>query len=79
MSRIIEIDKAIKQTLANGRNITVEELAKEVFPELSEHAACYKLYKLRTGRTKRVTIDQVLTICRVCGCSPNLLFGYESE
>lgn len=75
----IEIDKAIKQAMASGRNITVEELAKEVFPELSEHAACYKLYKLRTGRTKRVTIDQVLTICRVCGCSPNLLFGYDNK
>lgn len=76
---LIEIDKAIKQAIANGRNVTVEELAKEVFPELSEHAACYKLYKLRTRRTKRVTIDQVLTICRVCGCSPNLLFGYDNK
>lgn len=79
MSKKIEIDEAIKRAMANGRNITVEELAKEVFPELSEHAAYYKLYKLRTGRTKRVKINQVLTICRVCGCSPNLLFGYESE
>lgn len=79
MSKIIEIDEAIKQAMASGRNITVEELAKKVFPELCEHAACYKLYKLRTGRTKRITIDQVTTICRVCGCSPNLLFGYESE
>lgn len=77
--RITEIDKAIKQAMANGRNVTVEELAKDVFPELSEHAACYKLYKLRTGRTKRVTMDQVTTICHVCGCSPDLLFGYESE
>ena len=77
--RIIEIDEAIKQAMANGRNIAVKELAKEVFSELSEHAACYKLYKLRTGRTKRVTIDQVLTICRVCGCSPNLLFGYDNK
>lgn len=77
--RIIEIDEAIKQAMASGRNITVEELAKEVFPELGEHAACYKLYKLRTGRTKRITISQVTTICRVCGCSPNLLFGYDNE
>lgn len=77
--RIIEIDEAIKQAMASGRNITVEELAKEVFPELGEHAACYKLYKLRTGRTKRITIYQVTTICRVCGCSPNLLFGYDNE
>ena len=79
MGKKIEIDEAIKQTMASGRNITVEELAKEVFPELGEHAACYKLYKLRTGRTKRITIDQVTTICRVCGCSPNLLFGHESK
>lgn len=79
MKRTIQIDEAIKQAMANGRNITVEELAKEVFPELSEHAACYKLYKLRTGRTKRVRIDQITTICHVCGCSPNLLFGYENE
>lgn len=78
MGKKIEIDEAIKQAMASGRNITVEELAKEVFPELREHAACYKLYKLRTGRTKRVTINQILTICNVCGCSPNLLFGYES-
>lgn len=79
MMRKIEIDEAIKQAMAKGKDITVEELAKEMFPKLSEHAACYKLYKLRTGRTKRVEINQVLTICRVCGCSPNLLFGYESE
>lgn len=79
MGKKIEIDEAIKQAMASGRNITVEELAKKVFPELSEHAACYKLYKLRTGRTKRITIDQVTTICRVCGCFPNLLFGYESK
>lgn len=79
MGKKIEIDEAIKQAMASGRNITVEELAKKVFPELGEHAACYKLYKLRTGRTKRITINQVLTICHVCGCSPNLLFGYESE
>ncbi len=79
MGKTIEIDEAIKQAMANGKTITVEELAKGMFPELSEHAACYKLYKLRTGRTKRIEIDQVLTICRVCGCSPNLLFGYESK
>ncbi len=79
MSKIIGIDEAIKQAIARGKNLTVEELAKEMFPELSEHAACFKLYKLRTGRTKRVEINQVLTICRVCGCSPNLLFGHESE
>ena len=79
MSKIIEIDEAVKHAMANGKDITVEVLAKEMFPKLSEHAACYKLYKLRTGRTKRVEIDQVLTICRVCGCSPNLLFRYESE
>lgn len=79
MRKIIEIDEAIKQAMASGKNLTVEVLAKELFPELSEHAACYKLYKLRTGRTKRIEIDQVLTICRVCGCSPNLLFGYESK
>lgn len=77
--KIIGIDEAIKQAIARGKNLTVEELAKEMFPELSEHAACFKLYKLRTGRTKRVEINQVLTICRVCGCSPNLLFGHESE
>ena len=79
MGKIIQIDEAIKRAMASGRNITVEELAKEMFPKLSEHAACFKLYKLRTGRTKRVEINHVLTICRVCGCSPNLLFGYESE
>ena len=79
MSKIIGIDEVIKQAIARGKNLTVEELAKEMFPELSEHAACFKLYKLRTGRTKRIEINQVLTICRVCGCSPNLLFGYESK
>ena len=79
MSKIIEIDEAVKHAIANGKDLTVKELAKEMFPELSEHAACFKLYKLRTGRTKRVEINQVLTICRVCGCSPNLLFGHESE
>ena len=75
----MQIDEVIKQAIANGKDLTVEVLAKEMFPKLSEHAACFKLYKLRTGRTKRVEINQVLTICRVCGCSPNLLFGYESE
>lgn len=79
MNKIIEIDEAIKRAIANGKDLTVEELAKAMFPQLSEHAACFKLYKLRTGRTKRVEINQVLTICRVCGCSPNLLFGYECE
>lgn len=79
MSKIIKIDEAVKHAIANGKDLTVEKLAKEIFPELSEHAACFKLYKLRTGRTKRIEINQVLTICRVCGCAPDFLFGYECK
>ena len=52
-----------------------KELAQALWPNSTPHAAYMNFLNLKTGRSKKVDIEKVPTICRILGVSADFLFG----
>jgi len=52
-----------------------KELAQALWPNSTPHAAYMNFLNLETGRSKKVDIEKVPTICRILGVSADFLFG----
>lgn len=50
-------------------------LAEVLWPESNKHSAYMNFLNLKTGRSKKVDIENVPTICRILGVSADFLFG----
>lgn len=50
-------------------------LAEVLWPESKKHSAYVNFLNLKTGRSKKVDIENVPTICRILGVSADFLFG----
>ena len=50
-------------------------LAEVLWPESNKHSAYMNFLNLKTGRSKKVDIEKVPTICRILGVSADFLFG----
>lgn len=75
----IRVNEAIARCEMNGRRVLKKDIAARLFPGVSEAAQQVNMTNLCAGRTKRITAEQVAVICEMCDCTPNFLFGYESE
>lgn len=52
-----------------------KELAQALWPNSTPRAAYMNFLNLKTGRSKKVDIEKVPTICRILGVSADFLFG----
>ena len=52
-----------------------KELAQALWPNSTPRAAYMNFLNLETGRSKKVDIEKVPTICRILGVSADFLFG----
>lgn len=50
-------------------------LAEVLWPESNKHSAYMNFLNLKTGRSKKVAIENVPTICRILGVTADFLFG----
>lgn len=74
----IRINDVIQNAKRQGIQISKKELAKEMWSN-TENTDSRKanLSALCRGKTKQIRIEWVETICKLCHCSPNELFGYK--
>ena len=79
MSGRLRINEAIAFAESNGRKLYKKDLGKLLFGTDNEQSTKVSVTNLCSGRTKRFTVEQVLTICDFCGCDPNYLFGYNIQ
>lgn len=73
----LKINEAIARSEMNGKRVLKKDIAARLFPGVSEAAQQVNMTNLCTGRTKRITPEQVEVICEMCDCTPNFLFDYE--
>ena len=50
-------------------------LAEVLWPDSNRHAAYMNFLNLKSGRSKKVDIESIPTICRILGVSADFLFG----
>lgn len=62
-----------------GNRLTYQDIGKQLWPETDVETAGIRFSYLCTGRTKRITQDDVLKICELTGVTPNFIFGYEES
>ena len=58
-----------------GLNPDFKELAAKLWPNASYASAWINVHHLKNGRTRRLTAEQVVTICNYLQCDANFLFG----
>lgn len=76
-SMIFKLNEAIAHAKEKGlvgkKELT--SLAEVLWPGSKKHSAYVNFLNLKTGRTKKVDIENVPTICRILGVSADFLFG----
>lgn len=73
----LRVNEAIARSEANGKKVFKKDIAARLFDGSSESAQKINMSNLCTGVTKRVAPEWVVTICEMCGCTANYLFGME--
>lgn len=61
----------------NGKRMTQDELASYIWPSSSKESRNININKLINGRTKRVDIDAIKTICKTTGVDANFLLNMK--
>lgn len=66
-----------KQAIKRGRErgVTRQQLCEALYPNVPFENATHNLANLINGKSKKVDIDAVPTICKLCGVSADYLFG----
>lgn len=75
----LKINEAIAYANARGNLIRKKDLAKRIFPDATESSMIQNMSNLCAGRTKRIAPEWIVTICKMCDCSANFLFGMSDE
>lgn len=57
------INAILEQRKAEGNKVKIQLLARKLYPEKTLASATQSLHNLRSGKTKRVTIDQINILC----------------
>jgi len=75
----LKINEAIEKAANNGYKVKKIDIAKKIFRTKNQRALSANMWNLCSGRTKRITGEQVLTIAKMCHVSVSFLFGKEGE
>ena len=74
---MLRIKEAVARAQRNGKKVLLKDIASRRWADSSEQARQVNMSNLVTGRTKSIDEDQMQTICEMCDCTPNFLYGYE--
>lgn len=70
-----KINEAFAYAKETGNKVMKKDLAKILWPKSKEKSALVNVSNLCNGKTKKVDIVAVPTICRVLGVTSDFLFG----
>lgn len=73
----LRVNEAIARAQTNGKKILKKDVAAELWKGRTVAAQQVNMTALCNGTTKQIRPEWVMTICEMCGCTPNYLFGYE--
>lgn len=75
----LKVKEAIARSEANGKKVLKKEIAARLWDGSSEQAQQVNMTNLVNGTTKKIAPDWVVTICEMCNCSADYLFGLKDE
>jgi hypothetical protein len=75
----LRINEAIAQRSSEGKQTSRAELYALLWPKSRPSTQQVNFSNLANGRTKTITVDQILILCKVLECDPNYLTGYDKE
>lgn len=78
---VFKINEAIAYAKEKGLlgKKEIMNLAQVLWPESNERAAYMNFLNLKSGKSKKVDIESVPTICRILGVSADYLFGLSEN
>lgn len=75
---MIRLEEALARARHNGRTNVKNELIEALWPGQVRATQIVNFNNLLSGRTKRVDVETVQTICAICGVSADWLFGINN-
>lgn len=76
---MLRIEEAIARAKQQGGKVLKKDVAARLWPDSTEVARQVNMSRLCAGKTPRINIDWVVTICEMTGCSADFLFGLSNE
>ncbi len=73
----LKLNESVALANAKGIKILKKDLAAKLFIGSDPHSQRVLFSRLASGRTKRISVEHIETICDICQVTPNFLFGYE--
>lgn len=73
----LRINEAIARANTNGKKVLKKDVAARLWQGSTATAQQVNMTALCNGSTKQIRPEWVITICEMCGCTPNYLFGHE--
>ena len=71
------VNEAIARAQTNGKKVLKKDVAVQLWKGRNATAQQVNMTSLCNGSTKQIRPEWVITICEMCDCTPNYLFGYE--
>ena len=71
------VNEAIARAQTNGKKVLKKDVAVQLWKGRNATAQQVNMTSLCNGSTKQIRPEWVTTICEMCDCTPNYLFGYE--
>lgn len=72
--RMNNISKIIYLKKSQGQKVKIQELARKLFPDSTLTGAQQNFHNLRSGKVKRLTIEQIKILQDELGCTFDELF-----
>lgn len=69
--------QAFSYAIGSGKNITRMDLANKRWPMATEGNKRAKISNLFTGKTKRLSVDEIVDICETFGVDANYLVNMK--
>lgn len=73
----LRIEEAIARAKRLGKNVKKKDIAAMLWANSLESAQQVNMTKLLKGNTASIRPEWVITICRMCDCSADYLFGID--
>ena len=73
----LRVNEAIARAQTNGKKVLKKDVAAQLWKGRNAIAQQVNMTSLCNGSTKKILPEWVITICEMCDCTPNYLFGYE--
>lgn len=73
----LRVNEAIARAQTNGKKVLKKDVAVQLWKGRNATAQQVNMTSLCNGSTKQIRPEWVITICEMCDCTPNYLFGYE--